>query len=163
MPTKLGLLLDSIKRFEEQSRTSKADYELKLEHCMKLSVEIIHTLRRLLADFKLDFYAQKNSLECEHDLLELDLFFAKIEVTVHELAADLYAADKLRALGIVRSHLDAELECTVETCRRAELGLDAFKTLGKEFENIVTKYSSLRKDLEVKKMHLKRLKEDINF
>lgn len=163
VPVKLCMLLDSIDQLENKAKVSKADFDLKLQHCLKHSVELMNMVRRMLAEFKLNFYAHKNTVQCEQDLYETELLLAKVELTSDELTAELYSADKLRALGCVRGHLDEEVTRTNEACRRAQMELDAYKALGKEFETIVGKYSSLKKDLEVKKLHLKMLKEDINF
>lgn len=160
---KLCMLFDSIDQLENNAKMSRADFDLKLQHCLKHSVEIINLLRKMLADFKLSFYAHKNSTECEHKQHETELFLSRVELTANELSAELYAPDKTRALGVIRNLLDEEMQRTSEWCRRAQSELDEYKALGKEFDTLVAKYSSLKKDLDVKKMHLKMLKEDINF
>lgn len=160
---KLCILFDSMDQLEKKAKVSRADFDIKLQHCLKQSVEIMNLLRKMLADYKLNFYAHKNAIQCENDVHETELFLAKVELTADELTAELYSSDRLRALGVIRNHLDGEIEQTNEWCRRAQMELDAYKALGKELETLVAKYSSLKKDYEVKKQHLKMLKDDINF
>lgn len=167
---KLRELTSTIDEAEKRCQAAKSDYNIKLEHCVKLAAEIVIILRRMLDEFKLSFYDNKNRASCEQLLLEIELFFAKTELTVYELVDSLYGKsdksekiDKQHTLSVIRSHLDTVTERTKDSLSRAQSQLDAYKSLGRDFQIIVEQYTGVKRDLEFKRNHLKRIKSDMCF
>lgn len=163
IPVKVSSLIDLVNKLEFELDKSSQEYNVKLEYCFNISIEIINMLKTMLDDFKLTFYANKNALECEKEVLNCDLLFIKMKQVESELVNDLYSFEKTKALGVIRNQIDMDTRQTKARVDQAELSLNLFKSLGKDFDKILNEYTTLKTSLENKKIHLKQLKEDLEY
>ncbi|CAF0834239.1 unnamed protein product [Brachionus calyciflorus] len=161
--SKFNDLVECINKLESDITKINNEMNIKFEHCLNISIEIINLLKRILKDFRLDFYANKNEIECENSILNCDLLLTKIETVQNEMLHDLYSPDKLKALGIVKNHIQMETMVTKEKLEQTQYSLNMFKSFGNEFDSMLKTYLDLKAKHESKQWTLNKLKQDSHF
>ncbi len=163
--------LEKLKSFNQyltnltaQIEKSKADLAIKSEHTFNVAVEVINLIKTILNEFKLEMYAsRKNRAECEMTILKYDMLEAKVKSVYNDLLTDIYSAEKIKALGIIKSHVSMDTNKTEESLDQAQMKLEAYKSFGAEFDRILKTFCELRSDLETKSWTLNHLQASVDF
>lgn len=137
--------------------------EVKYDHCMNVSIEVSNLIKEMLNTYRIDFYLKENKLKSEHKLTECETLFAKIRTVANELVADLYSPEKLNALQTIRNQLDLNSNFSRDKLEQIVESLCLFKSLGKEFEDLLLNYKKLKQQLERKKYSINKLNNKESF
>ena len=157
---KFNQLWSTVENQENLLESLNEKLSLKLDHCLHISRESLNLIRRLLSDYKLGFYVNENKIKCENQIVKCETVLAKISIVTNEIISDLYAQEKLKALSIVKNQINLETKSTKEKYDLLKLSLDEFRTLGKEFDDILSTYVGLKDQLSGKKWTLDKLNQD---
>lgn len=157
---KFDKIVQAIDKIELETKRIDDGMNIKLEHCINTSMEVINLIKRILKDFKIDFYAHKSEIECQKAVLSCDLLLTKIETVKNEMLYDLYSPDKLKALGIIKDHIQMETAIAKDKLDQMKFTLNTFNSFGPEFETILKSYLDLKAKYESKQWTLNKLKEE---
>ncbi|RNA09563.1 HAUS augmin-like complex subunit 4 [Brachionus plicatilis] len=144
---KFNQMLKHIDDIELESKRLDDGINIKLEHCMNTSMEVIN-----LINFKLDFYAHMSEIQCQGAVLSCDLLLTKIEMIKNEMLHDFYSPEKLKALGIIKNHIQMETMLAKDNLNQTKFTLNTFNSFGSEFDSILKTYLDLKSKHEIKKM-----------
>lgn len=161
--SKFNDTIQNIDNIESESIRMEDGMNIKLEHCINTSIEVVNLIKKVLKDFKIDFYAQKSEVECQKAILSCDLLLTKIETVKNEMLCDLYSTDKLKALGIIKNHIQMETMIAKDKLDQVKSTLNTFSSFGTEFDSILKTYLELKSLHESKQWTLNKLKEESQF
>lgn len=160
---KFNKIVQTIEKIESESKRIDDGMNIKLEHCMNTSMEVVSLIKTILKDFKIDFYSHKSEVECQKAVLSCDLLLTKIETVKNEMLFDLYSPDKLKALGVIKNHIKMETTISKDKLDQMKFTLNTFNSFGPEFESILKTYKDLKSKHESKQWTLNKLKEESHF
>ena len=132
--------LDDLDVLMKETGKLSSETDVKYEHCVHIAVQLSSLIKEMLSSYRLDFYLKENQLTYENKLVECKTLLAKIRTVAGELLTDMYSPEKQAALGIVRNHLNLKTSLVKENLDRILESLNLFKSLGKEFEELVSTY-----------------------
>jgi hypothetical protein len=121
----------------------------------------MNLLKNLIGEVRLKFYINENRTQYENEILKCDLLLTKIKTVHNEILTDLYSPERVKALRIIQSQIQLDMSKNSEYYENVVKQLNAFKSFGKEFEEILSVYLELNKDLERKRWTLNKLKENM--
>lgn len=153
-------IFEQIQNFKQSSDKSNDDIRVKYEHCLNIAFEVAKLLNKTLANFRLGFYAGENKERCENKILEFKVLLGKILSSKSSIMAEVYSADKLRALKIISDQIDLKSNLCKEKQERMGSLINSYDSLGKEFEPVLNLYNELKVELERKNFTLNTLKKE---
>lgn len=153
-------LLDSMKA--DKSRIEKLNQEIdgKLQLFANHLMEAMQMAKKILKEFKLDFYANMSSVELSHEILSCDYLFKKINQLESEMMSDLYTPEKLSCLQTIKSQIELDRSKLNESWDMLSARLGAYKRIGKEMDQVLAVYSDLKSQYERKKYTIEKIKGD---
>lgn len=157
----LKSLIDSIRDLKINEEKLNEEISIKLHHCFNISIEIMNLLKNLIGEVRLKFYINENRTQYENEILKCDLLLTKIKTVHNEILTDLYSPERVKALRIIQSQIQLDMSKNSEYYENVVKQLNAFKSFGKEFDEILSVYLELNKDLERKRWTLNKLKENM--
>jgi hypothetical protein len=157
----LKSLIDSIRDLKINEEKLNEEISIKLHHCFNISIEIMNLLKNLIGEVRLKFYINENRTQYENEILKCDLLLMKIKTVHNEILTDLYSPERVKALRIIQSQIQLDMAKNSEYYANVVKQLNAFKSFGKEFDEILSVYLELNKDLERKRWTLNKLKENM--
>lgn len=159
----INKLVEVSARLEASVDKHKMENQRRLNYWLNEMVEVVRLLKCLFDECKLQFYAQKINTDCEFELASCRLLLTKIENEMGQLKVDVYADDKVKALGVIDQHLDMELRKSKEKMEKTADRLSLFKSIECDLKPILDVYVKLKADLDKKYWELNRLKENIAY
>jgi hypothetical protein len=132
--------LDDLDVLMKETEKLSSETDVKYEHCVHIALQLSSLIKEMLSSYRLEFYLKQNQLIYENKIIECKTLLAKIRTVAGELLTDMYSPEKQVALGIVRNQLDLKTTLANENLNRILESLYLFKSLGKEFEELVNTY-----------------------
>ena len=139
------------------------DTDIKYEHCVHVAVQLSSLIKEMLSSYRLDFYLKQNQIVYQSKLIECEALLAKIRTVAGEILTEMYSPDKQVALGIIHNHLSVNTSLAKGNLDRILESLSLFRSLGKEFEELVNSYKLAIEARERKIYSLKQIKKDKNI
>ncbi len=156
--SKLKSLIESIKTDKLRIDKINKDIDVKLQHCFNKSVEIANLLNKIINEFKLEFYTNYSKIEMEHELAACDSLFKKMDQVQSSMINDLYKPEKAACLKMIKSQIEIERMKSRDMINKLNSSLDSYRSLGSEFENILTTYIDLKAQYDRKLYTIQKLK-----
>lgn len=156
--TKLKSLIESTKMDKFKIDKINKDIDIKLQHCFNKSIEIANLLNKIVNDFKLEFYANYSKIEMEHELAACDSLFKKMDQVQSSMINDLYNPDRAACLKMIKSQIEIERMKSKDMINKLNTTLDLYRSLGVEFDNILSSYLDLKAQYDRKMYTIQKLK-----
>jgi hypothetical protein len=156
--SKLKSLIESTKTDKFKIDKISKDIDIKLQHCFNKSVEIANLLNKIINEFKIEFYSNYNKIELEHELAACDSLFKKMDQVQSSMINDLYNPERAACLKMIKSQIELETMKSKDTINKINTTLDLYRSLGEEFENILSTYLDLKAQYDRKMYTIQKLK-----
>jgi hypothetical protein len=136
------------------------DIRVKVKNYYNLTHEILNLLIKLVNEFKLDFFTNKDLVTLDSLLASCDMLIAKTETILGECLNDTYSSDKLKCLNIIKENIELLSLKYKEKYDNVKNALKMYRSLGPDFEKIHKTYIQLKEKLDSRKWTLNKIKND---
>ena len=132
---------------------------VRVKENYNLTQEILTLLIKLINEFKIEFFTQKNLVTLDSLLASCDMLIAKTESILGECLKDTYSSDKLKCFHIINENIELLSLKFNEKYANCKNSLNMYKNMGPEFDSILASYIQLKKKLDEKKSVLDKMKD----
>lgn len=158
------ILKQECARLEEEKEKSRLDKALISKQFWQLYyalTEALAILEELITKHRLTLQAEKDSVTTDWLSARCHAMHLKIRVFRTKLLCDMYTPDAVMALQQIREHLSQTIQEKESELSRIDQALQAYRSIGMGFEELVQEYEQLQKAVTSKKWALKELKQSM--
>lgn len=121
-------------------------------------LESLEIMEELIEKHMIEFQSEKYVLTQQSLKVQADALLLKIKSLYLEVLNETYTKETVPALKTISKHLDKQSEQVRSEIQSSRARINRYESVGQEFNNIVSEYTSLREAFKQKKWTLDKLK-----
>ncbi|ESO98216.1 hypothetical protein LOTGIDRAFT_187302 [Lottia gigantea] len=162
LPAKIEILKKKLENEERLLKQDRVKREKQFWVYYQSLVDCLSLLEKLIVEFRLQGQTESDTITTKWLKSRCDAMSLKIRLNQLQVLCDTYSAETVKALQVIRGHLDEATEESNKDLVRITQALSAYDSVGMGFESLVDEYSQLRSELENKRWAMTELHNSIS-